>query len=269
MPQTPKSLPLISIVTINFNDGPYLSKTIESILKQDYPNKEFIVVDGGSTDQSKAIIQTYGHAIDQWVSERDHGVFDAMNKGVGMAKGDYINFMNAGDWFLSPDVISKVFEREESRKADLVYGNHEVHYPNFVKKKQALPLRFLWRHMAFSHQALFTKRALLIKHPFDLNFKIAADFNFIFNSYLRGYSFYYANVAIAGYLAGGQSETKVINAYLENKKIVFAHHPDWKTRIFHHTLIAKQIPVVLLRKLLPQAWFLKIMELKNKITAPA
>ena len=267
MPQPPESLPLISIITINYNDGQHLNKTIESVLQQDYPNKEFIVVDGGSTDQSKAIIKTYEHAIDQWVSEKDKGVFDAMNKGLAMAKGDYINFMNAGDWFLTPDAISKVFENVESHQADLVYGNHEVHYPNFIKKKKALPLHFLWKHMTFSHQALFTKRELLIKHPFDLNFKIAADFNFIFNAYLNGYTFYYADVAVAGYLAGGQSEAKVIEAYLENKKIVFAHKPSLNIRLFHYALLAKQIPIVLLRKLLPKAWFLKLMQLKNWVTS--
>lgn len=264
MPPTIHQLPWVTIITVNYNDAQNLQKTIANVKQQDYARLEYIVIDGGSTDTSKEIIIENEEYITHWVSEKDQGTFDAMNKGVMLAKGEYVIFMNAGDWFLSPEVISKVFSLKESTKADLVYGHHEVHYPKFIKKKTALPLYYLWKHMIFSHQALFTRKTLLQKHPFDTSFQIAADYDFIFNCYQSGKKFFNSNIFVAGYLAGGQSELQIIKAYRENKHIVFQHHPKIPIKIFHYWLIAKQYPLVLLRKLLPEKLYLYLMELKNK-----
>jgi glycosyltransferase involved in cell wall biosynthesis len=255
--------PSVSIITVNYNDGANLLKTITSVSTQDYPNLEYLVIDGRSTDNSLEIIKKNTEYINTWISEKDKGVFDAMNKGVALATGEYILFMNAGDWFLTNDIITRVFTIEESKKADLVYGHHEVHYPSFIKKKQALPLHYLWKHMIFSHQSLFCKRSLLLAKPFDLSFSIAADFHFIFNCYREGKRFYNTDIYIAGYLAGGQSEVHVIKAYQENMRTIFSHQPTIKIRLFHYWLILKQIPLVILRKLLPENMYISLMKWKN------
>ena len=93
--------PLISIITVIYNDGKKLEETILSILSQTYDNLEFIIIDGSSTDETIDIIKKYEDKIDYWISEKDSGIFDAMNKGILAAKGDYINFMNAGDFFIT------------------------------------------------------------------------------------------------------------------------------------------------------------------------
>jgi len=264
MPSSIHQLPWVSVITVNFNDAQNLKKTIANVKQQDYPHLEYIVIDGGSTDASKEIIIENEVDISKWVSEKDQGIFDAMNKGVSLAKGEYVLFMNAGDRFLSPKVISEVFSLKESTEADLVYGHHEVYYPKFIKKKKALPVNYLWKHMIFSHQALFTRKTLLQKHPFDLSYQIAADFHFIFNCYRSRKKFFNAPFFIAGYLAGGKSELQVIKAYRENKSIVFQHHPKLSIKLFHYWLIAKQYLLVLLRKLLPKKAYLTLMQWKNK-----
>ncbi len=261
--QNHPDLPLVSIITVTYNDAANLQKTITNIAKQDYPNLEYIVIDGGSKDESIQIIKEHDAKITKWVSEADKGIFEAMNKGVALANGEFINFMNAGDWFLSNNIISEVFKKAESLEADLVYGNHEVHYLNFVKKKKALKHEELWKHMIFSHQSLFTRKELLTERPFNLKFKFAADFHFIYNSYRLGYSFYNTDLNIAGYLAGGHSETGVISAYKENRKIVLKHDKRFKVKWFHQKLIAKQTGLELFKKLVPEKLYMKLMQLKN------
>ncbi|MEM1135222.1 MAG: glycosyltransferase family 2 protein [Bacteroidota bacterium] len=259
-------IPLVTVITIAYNDAANLKKTIENVKQQNYPKLEYIVIDGGSTDGSQEVIQSNAEFIDQWVSEKDKGIFDAMNKGVLLAKGEYINFMNAGDWFLDRGIITKIFNEKENLEADLIYGDHEVHYPTFVKKKTALSLSQLWKHMVFSHQTLFTKKEILLRYPFDLRFKIAADFHFVYNCHRLGYKFKYTALNIAAYLAGGQSETKIITAYKENQAIVLAHNRRWTTQLFHKKLIAKQKILVLLRSLIAESFFLKLMKWKNHLT---
>jgi len=258
-----ESFPKVTVVTINFNDAPLLRRTMRSVLAQQYPNLEYIVVDGGSTDGSLELIRQYAGQLARWVSEPDKGIFDAMNKGVRLSKGGFINFMNAGDEFAATDTILEVF-RQCSGTAALIYGDHEVVYPSFSKHKQGKPAEGLWRHMMFSHQALFCKRELLLAHPFDIGYKIAADFHFIYNRFREGHRFEHVPVKVARYLAGGTSEAQVLKGYAENRKVVMEHDRRWKVKWFHAKLYAKQWLTIQLRKLLTEAVFLKLMEWKNK-----
>ncbi|WP_020533563.1 glycosyltransferase family 2 protein [Flexithrix dorotheae] len=259
-----ESKPKVTIITVVYNEAENVEKTINSVLNQTYSNLEYLVIDGGSTDGSNDVIKKYEGKIDYWQSEKDQGVFDAMNKGVKKATGDYINFMNAGDSFFNEKVIEEVF-RSDHRFADFIYGDHQVIHETFIKEKKALPLSQLWKHMIFSHQSLFVKTHLLQENPFDLSFKIAADFNFIFNSYIAGRTFYNTGLKIAKYAAGGQSEMEVIKAYRENWKIVRQHEKRIKVRLFHFQLIFKQSIIILIRRILPYQLFEQLMKLKNSI----
>lgn len=100
---------IISIITINYNNKVGLKKTIESVIQQDFNSFEFIVIDGGSTDGSYDVIQEYRNYIDYWVSEPDKGIYNAMNKGITIARGEYCNFMNSGDFFYDKNVLSSIF----------------------------------------------------------------------------------------------------------------------------------------------------------------
>ena len=114
--------PLISIITVIYNDGKKLEETILSILSQTYDNLEFIIIDGSSTDETIDIIKKYEDKIDYWISEKDSGIFDAMNKGILAAKGDYINFMNAGDFFIRKSLVKEVVDILNSEEIDFLYG---------------------------------------------------------------------------------------------------------------------------------------------------
>lgn len=122
--KTENNLPKVSIVTVTFNAGPLLEKTLGNLQMQDYPNKEIVVVDGKSTDDTIITIKRYAHSgtITTWVSEPDRGIYDAMNKGVGMATGEWVIFMNAGDVFAADDVLRRVF-CQPLADADVVYGD--------------------------------------------------------------------------------------------------------------------------------------------------
>ena len=112
----------LSIITINYNDAEGLERTIKSVTSQTFRDFEFIVIDGGSTDNSIEIIKKYEKDIDFWVSEKDGGIYPGMNKGLKQAKGEYVNFMNGGDRYHSPDVLENIFKLETN--ADIITGTH-------------------------------------------------------------------------------------------------------------------------------------------------
>ncbi|MEM6725896.1 MAG: glycosyltransferase family 2 protein, partial [Bacteroidota bacterium] len=111
----------ISVITVVYNGKDLLEGTIKSVINQTYPHIEYVMVDGNSKDGTQEIIQQYADRIDQWISEPDKGLYDAMNKGLRMATGDFVLFMNAGDEFRNPDVLEKVFAKA-TEKTDVLYG---------------------------------------------------------------------------------------------------------------------------------------------------
>ena len=117
--------PLISIITVVYNGEKHLEETILSVINQTYDNVEFIIIDGSSTDGTIDIIKKYEDKIDYWISEKDSGIFDAMNKGILASKGDYINFMNAGDFFTRINLVSDVVNILNSEEINLLYGKRK------------------------------------------------------------------------------------------------------------------------------------------------
>ena len=118
--------PLISIVTVSYNAVATIEQTILSVINQTYPNIEYIIIDGGSKDGTIDIIRKYADQIAYWVSEPDEGIYDAMNKGIKIATGEWINFMNCGDSFLDMKVLNKIFISSilnEYEGVDILYGN--------------------------------------------------------------------------------------------------------------------------------------------------
>ena len=166
--------PLVTIVTVVFNGEQFLEETIQSVINQTYPNIEYIVIDGGSTDGTSEIIHKYGHAIDYWVSEKDAGIYDAMNKGIAQATGQWINFMNCGDQLASINIVSELVQRC-SLDADFIMGdvlilNHDQSrvVSTYPKAKYSMPT---------CHQAIFYKLDVLRNFKFDTLYKVGADFN--------------------------------------------------------------------------------------------
>jgi len=172
--------PKVSIVTITYNNGNELAATVESVLGQTYPNIEYAVIDGGSKDNSVEIIRSYADRIAYWISERDRSRFDAMNKGTAAITGEWVLFMNAGDAFYDHNVVKDMFQ-EPHDDADLLYGDVLRRYPKESIQRvvhagsvNALPLQ-----MPCCHQSLFTRRTLLLAHPFLAEFPISFDHEFM------------------------------------------------------------------------------------------
>ena len=112
----------LSIITVNYNDAEGLERTIKSVMSQSFKDFEFIIIDGGSTDASVDVIKKYENNIDYWVSETDGGIYQGMNKGLRQAQGEYVNFMNGGDSYYSPDVLNEIFALNSN--ADIITGTH-------------------------------------------------------------------------------------------------------------------------------------------------
>ena len=129
-----KEKPLISIITVVLNGEKQLDRTIQSVLYQTYNNIEYIIIDGGSTDRTIDIISKYKKTIDYWACEKDDGLYDAMNKGIDIATGEWINFMNAGDEFYSYSVLTNIFDNQNHQETEIIYGNHEIIYLDDVHR---------------------------------------------------------------------------------------------------------------------------------------
>ncbi|KXX72566.1 glycosyltransferase family 2 protein [Flammeovirga sp. SJP92] len=255
----------ISVVTISFNCENEIEDTLKSVIHQDYPNIEYVVVDGGSDDKTPAIIEKYKKDIDVYVSEKDKGIYDAMNKGVKLSSGDWVIFMNAGDVFYENTTISKMFAQVQPA-AQLLYGDHEVVYEHLTKVKTAGSPNQLWKGMICSHQALFVKRELLVQFPFEWEkWKVSADFHFIFNRWYEGAPFQHVNVFVTKFAAGGLSDVGSIDSKLETWKIVKERMDSPAVDEYYNSLIKYEKYVNLLRKSMPNAAFEKLMKLKNKV----
>ena len=156
--------PLISIITVCYNCKDQLESTIISVIGQTYKNIEFILIDGGSTDGTNYIISKYREYIDVIISEKDEGIYDAMNKGINVSKGVLINYMNAGDMFYSESVIAEIIKYADDYEA-VLYGRHEVRYENGNKKIiDCKNISTYWKGMFYCHQSSFVPRKLLLKN---------------------------------------------------------------------------------------------------------
>ena len=225
---------LITIITVTYNCASLLKKTIESVLKQRYINIEFIIIDGGSTDGTIEIIKHYENKIKYWVSEPDNGIYHAMNKGVKMSTGKWINFLNAGDYFCHENVLSDIFENKIDLFGEIIYGNFIVQYEDFSKEVLAKPTDRIWRGMVFCHQASFTLANSLKEDPFSLKYKITSDFNFFYKQYLKKRNFKYVNKNIVYYQAGGLSDTARRISLKENLETIREFHGiNFKMEIYY------------------------------------
>jgi len=190
-------LPLITVITVVLNTERELEKTINSVLQQTYPNVEYIIIDGVSKDGTLDIIRKYEDYIDYWVSEKDNGTYDAMNKGVYLANGSWINFMNAGDKFYNNKVLEEIFLNKKCI-ADVIYGDTEVIKDNkFKKLLKAKDIKNSMDDMPTSHQSFFIKGSIHKKNLYNTDFIVAADFDLIFKLWNLKKSFYYTNSTIS------------------------------------------------------------------------
>jgi glycosyltransferase involved in cell wall biosynthesis len=206
----------LSIITVNFNDAEGLERTIKSVLSQSFHDFEFIIIDGGSTDDSVNIIKKYESHIDYWVSEHDGGIYPGMNKGLRQAKGEYLNFMNGGDCFHSEDVLEKIFALETN--ADIITGAHaENGIRNIGEGGVTMLDLYKW---AIDHQASFIRREVALRHPYDEKYRIVSDWKFFIEALIfDNCSFYYTDTIVVDVDMTGISNTN-LSLDMQEREIV-------------------------------------------------
>ena len=208
----------LSVITINYNNRDGLRKTIESVVNQTYKDFEYIVIDGGSTDGSVDVIKEYADKIDYWVSEPDKGIFNAMNKGVKVAKGEYLIFMNSGDMFFNAEIIDNVFSL--NIKEDIVCGDMALSIGDVKYVPKELTMEFFYKS-SLSHQASFIKRDVQLCFPYDETKKIVSDWRFYIESIvLNNASYRKIDLIVSLFDFGGVSNTQREVEMLERQSVL-------------------------------------------------
>lgn len=223
--------PLISIITVVYNGETTIKDTIESVLNQTYNNIEYIIIDGNSTDNTLKIVKEYGEKfkekgiIYKWISEPDNGIYDAMNKGIDLANGKWINFMNSGDLFCNTSVLYDLTQDFKDDSKDVIYGDTLAIFEKHSKKLTPRRLSEFYKGMPFCHQSVFIKSKKMEQIKFNTDYTICSDYDFFYRLYLSGIPYYYVNSIISIYDLNGVSsnssaligETKRISL-TQNKK---------------------------------------------------
>ena len=204
--------PLITVVTVCYNAVNELEKTMLSVLNQTYDNIEYIVIDGGSKDGTVDIIKKYADRLAYWVSEPDKGIYDAMNKGIKAATGEWINFMNAGDLFVDNNIISKLLNAtSDSGDIRIIRGNIFRIYPKFKVKSvgvtQQIPSLIDMFDNTFHHQACLIQTSLFKDYGlYSLDYKLISDWKFFFDcTVLHHVKSTYVDITVAEFQMNGAS----------------------------------------------------------------
>jgi len=253
--------PLITVITVVFNGEKYLEETIQSVINQTYDNVEYIIIDGASTDGTLDIIKKYAGQIDYWVSEPDGGIYAAMNKGIDVATGEWINFMNAGDHFYVDMTIKNIF-MVNKRKYDLLYGDCEVLYDGFSRSQKSVLLDRLWKRIIFSHQSMFIKADIQKRNQYNILNQIGADFELIFKLKDNGNIFCYINEKVSIVRAEGLSDTKRFGSIKSNWKTEKRYNSRLFVDIYYSYAILDSLLRMISKRVLPKWMTEKIIKLK-------
>ena len=214
----------LSIITVCYNE-PNLEKTCKSIVEQTYKDFEWVVVDGGSNEQTQKVWNKYKNRINTFVSEKDNGVYNAMNKGIRMANGEHLLFLNAGDYFFDNDVLQKVIDKKLDK--DICYGNiivYEDEKRSYLKRYPNVLDYSFWIKNNLCHQAIFIKKELFEKYGFyNENYKIVSDLElWIIFIHINMASYKNLDVTCSVFINGGLSSNKNYEdlANKERKKVI-------------------------------------------------
>lgn len=250
--------PKISIITVCYNSSVTIRDTIESVLSQDYPNIEYIIVDGASTDNTVNIVKEYSSRISKLVSEPDNGLYDAMNKGVAMATGEYIGILNSDDFYVNEKVISDLIHKISSEKKDAIFADLVFIAPDdknkiirYYKSGPWKPWMFRFGKMP-AHPTFFIHKKYYDNFgKYKQNYSIAADFEILVRFlYVHNATFSYLKQPIIKMRAGGLSTSGLKSTIQLNKEIVRAciENGIWTNSFF----LLLKIPFKLLELIKPR-----------------
>ena len=220
-------IPKISIITVVYNAKSFLEETIESVLSQNFNNFEYIIIDGGSIDGTLDIIKKYQDRITLWVSEPDKGIYDAMNKGIRYAKGEYVYFLGGDDLLFDNQVLKNV-NSYLMDKRKVYYGNVLFKKRNAIYDGKFNLVKIVTRNI--SHQSIFYPKEIFEKYSFDTKYKIFADYELNLKLYGNSsYSFVYIPITIALFNDEGASGSNTLDLNFETDRleIIKNNFPYW------------------------------------------
>ena len=233
--------PRFSIITVTYNAEKALEETIQSIISQTYKDIEYIIVDGGSKDRTLSIIEKYKSHIAKVVSEPDKGLYDAMNKGLKMATGDYVCFLNAGDSLHEDETVTMMVKSiEKNQFPDVIYGETAIvdskrHFLHM--RRLSAPAKLNWKSfkngMLVCHQAFFAKREIAIDELYNLKYRFSADFDWCIRVMKRAKSFHNSEITIVDYLNEGMTTQNHRASLLERFNIMCKHYGIISTILQH------------------------------------
>ena len=233
--------PKFSIITVTYNAEKVLEDTIQSVIFQTYRNVEYIIVDGASKDHTLEIVNKYHNRINKVISEPDKGLYDAMNKGIQLATGDYLCFLNAGDKFHDSETLQKIVHTLKGQELpDVIYGetaivDEEGHFLHM--RRLSTPAHLNWKSfkqgMLVCHQAFFANRELAINHLYDLQYRFSADFDWCIRIMKKAKCLHNTRLTLIDYLNEGMT-TKNHKASLKERFRIMAKHYGLISTILHH-----------------------------------
>ena len=233
--------PKFSIITVTYNAGKVLEDTIQSVVFQTYRNVEYIIVDGGSTDNTLDVVHKYQERICKVISEPDKGLYDAMNKGIRMATGDYLCFLNAGDELHENETLQKIVYTLKGKEVpDVIYGetaivDEEGHFLHM--RRLSTPEHLHWKSfkegMLVCHQAFLTRRELALANPYDLRYRFSADFDWCIRIMKQSKYLHNTHLTLIDYLNEGMT-TQNHKASLKERFRIMTKHYGWISTILHH-----------------------------------
>jgi glycosyltransferase involved in cell wall biosynthesis len=232
--------PKLTIITVVYNGAPLLEGTIQSVAAQKAGAWEYLIIDGASTDGTLDMIQQYASTITRWISEPDRGLYDAMNKGLSMARGEFVWFLNAGDHLASPDTLEQVIPLLAA-DTDVVYGEvmlvDEDRQPLGTRSEitaQRLPEKLDWqslrRGMVVCHQAFIARRSIA---PTYIDGNLTADIDWVIRILKKSRKVVHSHLTLADYLTGGVSKQRHQQS-LRDRYQVLRDHYGWLPNLLAH-----------------------------------
>lgn len=213
---------LVSIITVCLNAAETIETTVRSVIGQTYTDIEYIVVDGGSTDGTVQILEKYRDFFSVFISEKDEGIYDAMNKGIELAHGEYIGIINADDWY-EKETVACVVQTARTIEKDIGVICGQCRFvdgmADYLPRRKSM--NHIWTEMPIAHPAAFIKRSVYGRlGKYDTRYKIAADYELIFRLYVNHVTFYFCDQVLANYRVGGISGTQKSALLMEDIDIL-------------------------------------------------
>ena len=245
-------MPVVSIITVVYNAKDSLAKTMQSVREQKarYPHIEYIVVDGASQDGTQELIHQNQDIVSRWISEPDKGIYDAMNKGLAMASGDFVWFLNAGDFIYSDRFLEQTFARNTlsdatpDGRADVYYGQTQLVDADWkpagmrrLRAPEKLTPKSFRMGMLVCHQSVLVRRALA--EPYDRRYKCSADYNWVLQALEKARRIANTHQIVSCYLKGGKSRQMLVLSWKERFRIMRLHFGLFSTLWFHGLILLR------------------------------